>query len=87
LYGRRDLSSPFRIFKIERVDASSADLDQDVTIARLRYGDIDFVDTVTFAVSLERKRLHRVSSLLVVDAGAQWDAHGDILSVLPTGFF
>jgi hypothetical protein len=46
--------------QIERVDASSADLDQDVTIAQLRYGDSDFVDTVAFAVSLERKRLHRV---------------------------
>jgi hypothetical protein len=54
--------------QIERIDASSADLDQDVTSAQLRYGDIDFGDTVAFAVSLERKRLHRVPSPVVVDA-------------------
>jgi hypothetical protein len=56
--------------QIERVDACSADLDQDVTSAQLGYGDIDFVDTVAFTVSLERKCFHRVSSLLVVDADA-----------------
>jgi hypothetical protein len=54
--------------QIERVYARGADLDQYVTSAQLRYGDIDFGDTVAFAVSLERKRLHRVPSPVVVDA-------------------
>jgi hypothetical protein len=60
LYGRRDLSSPFRILKSSGLTLAAQTLDQDVTIAQLRYGDIDFVDTVAFAVSLERKRFHRV---------------------------
>ena len=66
---RSDFSSVSPDLQIERVDASGADLDQDVTNTQLRYCDIDFVDTVAFALSLEHKCLHRILRALLFAPG------------------